>query len=67
MTTMLPAAMLAEEVEQTLEDTDPDQRWQVTAAQDILEQGCLGEDFQPLLRHQLRLQPLPVWPPRTQV
>jgi len=45
MTTMLPAAMLAEEVEQTLEDTDPDQRWQVTAAQDILEQGCLGEDF----------------------
>jgi malate synthase len=41
----LVAAMLAEEVEQTLEDTEPDQRWQVTAAQDILEHGCLGEDF----------------------
>jgi hypothetical protein len=44
MTTLLPAAMLAEEVEQTLENTDPDQRWQVTAARDILEHGCLGED-----------------------
>lgn len=43
MTTLLPAAMLAEEVEQTLENTDPDQRWQVTAARDILEHGCLGE------------------------
>ncbi|HJY44560.1 MAG TPA: malate synthase A [Propionibacteriaceae bacterium] len=41
----LVAAMLAEEVEQTLEDTEPDQRWQVTAARDILEHGCLGEDF----------------------
>ena len=41
----LVAAMLAEEVEQTLEDTDPDQRWQVTAARDILEHGCLGENY----------------------
>ncbi|HXD25447.1 MAG TPA: malate synthase A [Propionibacteriaceae bacterium] len=41
----LVAAMLAEEVEQALEDTDPDQRWQVTAARDILEHGCLGEDY----------------------
>ena len=41
----LVAAMLAEEVEQTLEDTEPDQRWQVTAARDILEHGCLDEDF----------------------
>jgi malate synthase len=41
----LVAAMLAEEVEQTLEDTDPDHRWQVTAARDILEHGCLGEHF----------------------
>ncbi len=41
----LVAAMLAEEVEQTLEDTEPDQRWQVTAAKDILEHGCLGEEF----------------------
>ena len=41
----LVAAMLAEEVEQTLEDTDPDQRWQVPAARDILEHGCLGEDY----------------------
>ena len=39
------AAMLAEEVEQTLEDTDPDQRWQVTAARDILEHGCLRESY----------------------
>lgn len=45
MTTLLPAAMLAKEVEQTLENTDPDQRWQVTAARDILEHGCLGEEF----------------------
>ena len=41
----LVAAMLAEEVEQTLEDTDPDQRWQVTAARDILEHGCLSEGY----------------------
>ncbi|HEX7209619.1 MAG TPA: malate synthase A [Propionibacteriaceae bacterium] len=41
----LVAAMLAEEVEQTLEDTDPDQRWQVTAARDILEHGCLGANY----------------------
>jgi malate synthase len=41
----LVAAMLAEELEQTLEDTDPEQRWQVTAARDILEQGCQGEEF----------------------
>jgi malate synthase len=41
----LVSAMLAEEVEQTLEDTEADQRWQVTAARDILEHGCLGEDF----------------------
>jgi malate synthase len=41
----LVAAMLAEEVEQTLEDTDPEQRWQVTAARDILEHGCLSEEF----------------------
>jgi malate synthase len=41
----LVAAMLAEEVEQTLEDTDPDQRWQVMAARDILEHGCLGENY----------------------
>ena len=41
----LVAAMLAEEVEQTLEDTDPDQRWQVLAARDILEHGCLDEDY----------------------
>jgi malate synthase len=41
----LVAAMLAEEVEQTLEDTEPDQRWQVAAAKDILEHGCLGEAF----------------------
>jgi len=41
----LVAAMLAEEIEQTLEDTDPDQHWQVLAARDILEHGCLGEDY----------------------
>ena len=41
----LVTAMLTEEVEQTLEDTDPEQRWQVTAARDILEQGCQGEEF----------------------
>jgi malate synthase len=41
----LVAAMLSEEVEQTLEDTDPNERWQVTAARDILEHGCLGEEF----------------------
>jgi malate synthase len=41
----LVAAMLAEEVEQALEETDPDQRWQLTAARDILEHGCLDEDF----------------------
>ena len=41
----LVAAMLAEEVEQALEDTDPDQRWQITAARDILEHGCLDEDY----------------------
>ncbi|HET9303632.1 MAG TPA: malate synthase A [Propionibacteriaceae bacterium] len=41
----LVAAMLSEEVEQTLEDTDPRERWQVTAARDILEHGCLGEEF----------------------
>jgi malate synthase len=41
----LVAAMLAEEVEQTLEDTDPDQHWQVTAARDILEHGCLAKEF----------------------
>jgi malate synthase len=41
----LVAAMLAEEVEQTLEDTDPEQRWQVTAARDILEHGCLDEEL----------------------
>ena len=41
----LVAAMLAEEVEQALENTDPDERWQVTAARDILERGCLSEDF----------------------
>ncbi|HEX6759194.1 MAG TPA: malate synthase A [Propionibacteriaceae bacterium] len=39
----LVAAMLAEEVEQALENTDPDERWQVTAARNILEHGCLGE------------------------
>jgi hypothetical protein len=44
MTTLLPAAMLAEEVEQTLaNNTEPDRRWQVTAARDILEHGCLGD------------------------
>jgi hypothetical protein len=43
MTTLLPAAMLAEEVEQILENTDPDRRRQVTAARGILEHGCLGE------------------------
>jgi hypothetical protein len=37
--------MLAEEVEQKLDNTDPDQRWQVTAARDILEHGCLCEEF----------------------
>jgi hypothetical protein len=37
--------MLAEEVEQTLEDTDPEQRWHVTAARDILQHGCLSEEF----------------------
>jgi len=41
----LVAAMLAEEVEHALENTEADQRWQVTAARDILEQGCLGEEF----------------------
>jgi malate synthase len=41
----LVAAMLSEEVEQTLEDTDPNERWQVTAARDILKHGCLGEEF----------------------
>jgi malate synthase len=41
----LVEAMLSEEVEQTLEDTDPNERWQVTAARDILEHGCLGEEF----------------------
>jgi malate synthase len=41
----LVAAMLAEEVEQALENTDPDESWQVAAARDILEHGCLGEDF----------------------
>jgi malate synthase len=41
----LVAAMLAEEVEQALENTDPDERWQVTAARDILEHGCISEDF----------------------
>jgi malate synthase len=41
----LVAAMLAEEVEQALENTDPDERWQVTAARNILEHGCLGEEF----------------------
>ena len=44
MTTLLPAAMLAEEVEQILENTDPDQRWRVTAAQKHPRAGCLGED-----------------------
>ena len=38
-------AARSEEVEQTVENIDPDQRWQVTAARDILEHGCLGEDF----------------------
>jgi malate synthase len=41
----LVAAMLAEEVEQTLEDTDPGQRGQVTAARAILEHGCLSDEF----------------------
>ena len=41
----LVGAMLAEEVEQALEDTDPERRWQVAAARDILEHGCLDEDF----------------------
>jgi malate synthase len=45
ITRELVAAMLSEEVEQTLEDTDPNERWQVTAARDILEHGCLGEEF----------------------
>jgi malate synthase len=45
ITRELVAAMLAEEVEQALEDSDPDQRWQVAAARDILEQGCLGKEF----------------------
>ena len=38
-------AAVSEEVEQTLENIDPNQRWQVTAARDILEHGCLGKDF----------------------
>jgi malate synthase len=41
----LVAGMLAEEVEQMLEASEPDLRWQVTAAKDILERGCLGEEF----------------------
>jgi malate synthase len=41
----LVAAMLAEEVEQTLENTDPEQRWHVTAAREIVERGCLGKEF----------------------
>ncbi|HEX6756943.1 MAG TPA: hypothetical protein VF086_00815 [Propionibacteriaceae bacterium] len=38
-------AAVSEEVEQTLENIDPNQRWQVTAARDILEHGRLGKDF----------------------
>jgi malate synthase len=45
ITRSLIAAMLAEEVERTLEETDPDQHWQATAARDILEHGCLSEEF----------------------
>ncbi|HET9650265.1 MAG TPA: malate synthase A [Microlunatus sp.] len=45
ITRELVAAMLAEEVEQLLEQTRDEDRWRVSAAQDILEQGCLGEDF----------------------
>jgi hypothetical protein len=41
----LVAAMLAEEVEQTLEETDPEQSWQVAAGRDILQHGCLDAEF----------------------
>jgi hypothetical protein len=42
MTTMLPAARRSSRHSKNI---DPDQRWQVTAARDILEHGCPGEDF----------------------
>jgi malate synthase len=41
----LVAALLAEEVEQMLADSPVSGRWAVEAARDILEQGCLGEEF----------------------
>jgi malate synthase len=41
----LVAAMLTEEVELALEETDPEQSWQVAAARDILEHGCLDAEF----------------------
>jgi malate synthase len=41
----LVSGMLAEEVERMLEHTPDEERWQVEAAQDILEHGCLGEEF----------------------
>jgi malate synthase len=45
ITRALVAGMLAEEVEQQLERTPEDDRWRIRAAQDILEHGCLGEEF----------------------
>jgi malate synthase len=41
----LVAAMLTEEVELALEETDPEQSWQVAAARDILEHGFLDAEF----------------------
>ena len=37
--------MLTEEVELALEETDPEQSWQVAAARDILEHGFLDAEF----------------------
>ncbi len=45
ITRELGAGMLAEEVEQQLERTPDDECWRIRAAQDILEHGCLGEEF----------------------
>jgi malate synthase len=45
ITRELVAGMLAEEVEQQLERTPDDECWRIRAAQDILEHGCLGEEF----------------------
>ncbi|GAA3640625.1 malate synthase A [Microlunatus ginsengisoli] len=45
ITRELVSAMLAEEVERMLERTPESERWTITAAQDILEHGCLDEEF----------------------